>query len=63
LGWKCEDYYGAFKPSEKKDALPPSHESCLRFIGKPNLIPGAYAPGIYKTYFQNIKNLVKKFSI
>jgi hypothetical protein len=31
--------------------------------GKPNLIPGAYAPGIYKTYFQNIKNLVKKFSI
>jgi hypothetical protein len=27
------------------------------FYGKPKLIPGAYAPGMYKTYLKNVKNL------
>jgi hypothetical protein len=31
--------------------------------GKSNLIPGAYAPGMYKTYFQTVKKLGKKFSM
>jgi hypothetical protein len=31
--------------------------------GKPKLIPGAYAPYMYKTYFKNVKNLGKKFNM
>jgi hypothetical protein len=34
----------------------------LYYFGKSKLIPGAYAPGMYKTYFLKLKKFSKKIS-